>query len=658
MPPPVPLPPPPPLPPPHPSPPPPIPPPPSPPLPPTPPSPPLPPPPSPPPPSPPSAAPSTSPCQPLTASPTTTAGVTSAPTRAACAEAPPEALPVDVVNPFADTQKSIIAATVAFGSFTNPGLPTLALLAEDLCDQHGQAVGVALHPLRFSVSGSQHVGCVVGNGAIFAVFLIVHRAACLIAKRLSSGIRSAEQVMANFQMPGLLFIAVLFLYQGVTFSSLRLVANAGDESQSVYIVVGAAGIVGLCLSAPGVLWLVVLQHARAERVDLDQWKDPSGCTDNAVFANVRTTKLRAFMIGDGEWCSLKRDMWLQRNGALLRMYRPPHHRAAVIFQVLKTALIGLLRAVPWKRCGMDMLFVSGVLLLHGAWCLWRRPYARDRDTLYEAITTLLAFGAMVAKGLALLSNDDEHRGFSVSSELLIAVLAVSVVKIVLDLLSFLYLLYNRRRTLTQDRVFLAVTESALTMGSPFSPVSLESLSPINMCRDNTSDSLPAKGKLDTPSTVQLAGRSSRRLLGTAGLELIDQVRSKRRATFGLARADGRAGEGRHPLRATEQGGGTPNTLPTLRRVDSLESSGDGAAKPVRNATSALLRSTLPGSSVSRLPQAASCLLPQSAGAERRVNGPMLPVTSAQLRVGRPQLRFCLPPHTQSAKTSENLSTLL
>ena len=45
------------------------------------------------------------------------------------------------------------------------------------------------------------------------------------------------------------------------------------------------------------------------------------------------------LIGEGEWCSVGAQLWFQRRATVLRRYRPPHHRAAVLAHLCAAAAL-------------------------------------------------------------------------------------------------------------------------------------------------------------------------------------------------------------------------------------------------------------------------------------------------------------------------------
>eukprot|EP01062_Namystynia_karyoxenos_P008601 TRINITY_DN1302_c0_g1_i4.p1 TRINITY_DN1302_c0_g1~~TRINITY_DN1302_c0_g1_i4.p1 ORF type:complete len:1214 (+),score=245.75 TRINITY_DN1302_c0_g1_i4:96-3737(+) len=409
------------------------------------------PPPPPPPPPPPSGAPS---WLPPTAAPSrgpsaSPSEATSPPTLSPSVGPAGPQLSGEVIQPHKEEAEGIMqGATVAAAlAGPAPGMASLLLLAEDTCGSMEGMVplGVLLHPLRFSVAGSQEAGCVVGNICICAFLVMLqfglHR---ILAPVLAKRGTDAAAIEAVARVPGGYFVLLLTLYQGATLSCTRLFTGGGTNTVLRYAV-GGVGVLALAAGMPAAAWRVVLVHVQSK---LRYVEDP------------RRGPWRDFLLGRGEWCS-PCGLFHQRYGGVVSQYKPPHAVAAVYAQLAECAALSLLAG--WNKhgrgdCGSFSVLYGAVILAHGIWVFRHQVYSRPRDTVYEFATTLCCCSAMGARAVGYWVPEDlGGQLFAVSSRILIGAMGVLAVKLALDMSCFAYVVYTGRRH-TLQKMLLAEGE--------------------------------------------------------------------------------------------------------------------------------------------------------------------------------------------------------
>eukprot|EP01062_Namystynia_karyoxenos_P056506 TRINITY_DN4747_c0_g1_i1.p1 TRINITY_DN4747_c0_g1~~TRINITY_DN4747_c0_g1_i1.p1 ORF type:complete len:1272 (+),score=176.66 TRINITY_DN4747_c0_g1_i1:75-3890(+) len=331
------------------------------------------------------------------------------------------------------------AAAAAAVAGPAPGMATLALLSEKPCgtaSDKDEELPLLLHPLRFRIAGSMLTGCVVATCGLAVFFLFLHpviRQA--LAPVLHKRGKSVHVLAAKVKWPGGALLVLATLYQGATYASMRLLLDFAAHD-TLRVILGAVGLATLGIGVPAAVWWIALRKVPFRMVY--QFDPERG-------------RLRDFLLGPGEWCAGGITLFHERVGVVVRPYQPPWEGAAVLLQLAETGVISALAA--WEKnsketCGLEATLVAIVMMTHGGWCLIARPYARPRDQVYEGAVTAVAAGAMLSRSAGYFTGRDTFH--SVSSSLLLAAMVVLGVKLVLDMLTALYIFKTQRRRRLQE----------------------------------------------------------------------------------------------------------------------------------------------------------------------------------------------------------------
>eukprot|EP01065_Artemidia_motanka_P033438 TRINITY_DN4043_c0_g1_i14.p1 TRINITY_DN4043_c0_g1~~TRINITY_DN4043_c0_g1_i14.p1 ORF type:complete len:778 (+),score=211.71 TRINITY_DN4043_c0_g1_i14:107-2335(+) len=416
------------------------------------------------------AAPSTAPAAPLRRPPLTVQPAAASATAAPSAAPTAAVLSPEVQNPLRQqidsTLTGVAVASMAVGPA--PGLASLALLSKT-CVEDSDVYGglthnelpIVLHPLRFRVAGDVYLGCVVagfavGVGACY-LHVFVRRVVAPIVTRLGGDPIKLE---AGLLQPGASIFVMLFLYQGVTYATAHLLLRRRD-SDAPRELFGVASLVAVVVGFPAMLWAVLLRQA------------PSKMTYEI---DPQRGRVRDFILGPGEWCSLQK-RWHERFAVAVWPYRRP--TAAVFALLAKTAALSVTSAAEKHTpadCAAHHLMLALIVLGYSLFAMCGH-YARPRDAACEAAVGAMAGTAMLARSAAYLSDGDgAARTFAASSVLLLLSAAVLAVRTALSLAANAYVASVRlpcgcaaggRRALLQLEVERADREAAaaLVVGS-------------------------------------------------------------------------------------------------------------------------------------------------------------------------------------------------
>eukprot|EP01062_Namystynia_karyoxenos_P061933 TRINITY_DN5463_c1_g1_i4.p1 TRINITY_DN5463_c1_g1~~TRINITY_DN5463_c1_g1_i4.p1 ORF type:complete len:636 (+),score=147.47 TRINITY_DN5463_c1_g1_i4:620-2527(+) len=316
----------------------------------------------------------------------------------------------------------------------SPGMTALALVGGVRCPEYESPaeLSIALHPLRFSVAGDVFLGAVLGNSALCLSFAAAVGLATLLCRTADGRVagRSAAELRALLRLPGLLLVPPLLLFQGTLYAVLHTLLR--PPAASVWPFVTALGLFGVVAAPIAVDRVIAVPAAR-----------------KAAYVRDPTTKpLLAFVIGPGEWVSNDCKLWYSRYGSVLKNYKPftaaGGHRAQFAEHAAVAALSASMVSLG-ADCELFNFLLAAVFLLHGAWCLRVMPYAKPRDEVHEAVLTLLLTAVGVCKGVGYELGDRGGRLFRAADGLLIAAAGITMGKLLLDLLSDLYVVCSGRR---------------------------------------------------------------------------------------------------------------------------------------------------------------------------------------------------------------------
>eukprot|EP01062_Namystynia_karyoxenos_P054693 TRINITY_DN4513_c1_g1_i3.p1 TRINITY_DN4513_c1_g1~~TRINITY_DN4513_c1_g1_i3.p1 ORF type:complete len:623 (+),score=120.99 TRINITY_DN4513_c1_g1_i3:1689-3557(+) len=317
------------------------------------------------------------------------------------------------------------------------GVPvgTLMMAADVQCSPVGtlHELGVALHPLGFSVAGSIHLGCLCGAAILVCSAATLSFAALFLLKRIDQNgdgmlgkdeiqnsclryipvIKDSEAVdlAAVVRHPNTILLVALFLYQGAAFSALRLLIG---ERSAGFRVIGAVVAAALFVF-PIVLYRMVKHGVSAiERPDLPgmgpqrrarvrMWDEP----------NPPARWLQYLMLSEhGDWVSCRRRKhWINQWQSAVRPFTEAcatWGTAAELVAMWALALANSLHTPTLRACGHVRMIAAAVHLAQLVFCVVVRPYRCLRDTVLKAVSLGLLTVALILVGLSHYSAADEQ----------------------------------------------------------------------------------------------------------------------------------------------------------------------------------------------------------------------------------------------------------
>eukprot|EP01065_Artemidia_motanka_P024133 TRINITY_DN2875_c0_g5_i1.p1 TRINITY_DN2875_c0_g5~~TRINITY_DN2875_c0_g5_i1.p1 ORF type:complete len:845 (+),score=96.50 TRINITY_DN2875_c0_g5_i1:46-2535(+) len=407
------------------------------------------PPPPPPPPPPPVCPPPPAPTIPIV--PITPAGsvLTVAPTRAptsppsAAPTKPPTALAPDE-RPFVKEEQSVagVAGVLGAAGGAGPAASTLAILVVDTCGNDVDSVPWSLHPLRFSIDGSQRAGAVFGNLLLLVGASALHWLAVVVVRWVTSVSPRLQRTKAGpegsvidmdaapmLKFPSALFIVTLVLYGGVANSAAWLVMRQSTASTKA-LLIGVSGL-SFCTCVPWLLYSLILRHREGKAV--------YEC-DEPGFGGVRR-----FVLGSGMWVSAAIDgetaLWFERWGQVFKPHSRSHVTAAVLLKVIESLSVSTLSATPrdsCSSCAAGDFTTAGILACVAVATAVMRPYSRPRDDLVFALVAALQGVAKAQHGVEHSSSCGGSDQPESSSGVLLGTAALLLLKSVVDVCCSVY----------------------------------------------------------------------------------------------------------------------------------------------------------------------------------------------------------------------------
>eukprot|EP01061_Rhynchopus_euleeides_P039981 TRINITY_DN6865_c0_g3_i1.p1 TRINITY_DN6865_c0_g3~~TRINITY_DN6865_c0_g3_i1.p1 ORF type:complete len:733 (+),score=195.73 TRINITY_DN6865_c0_g3_i1:1-2199(+) len=372
-----------------------------------------------------------------------------------------------------------IASSVTLGSGTGPAIRLMATSKACELDGEEQRVGRFLHPTQWYPADNEAAGMVLGNLALCAVATMLCFCATLVVRPIAprvfpSFFTSGFDYIGFLRFPSAPLFVFLLLYQGASLGGMLLLLHGKSWG---LMLLGVGGSL-VCVLVPAVL-------AHTLR---------SGVPSKGVYVmdDEHLGFVRKFIIGPGEWCSTDMSCdWVNRYTGQLRFFKQELSWYILFDFAAAFAISCCLSVKPTTMTGcghvklaMGCVFCVEMLLEARFW-----PHARGRDSAADfTIRSLQAVG-MVLFAVGYYTNERSHWAFDISASLLFISGVLLFAKMVLDLLTEVYVLLIGRRNRLQRLVFQRNTEVDLLErdggdGSPSSK--LDGLE----CESASSDDFP------------------------------------------------------------------------------------------------------------------------------------------------------------------------
>ena len=330
-----------------------------------------------------------------------------------------------------------VASSVAGGSAA--GSAMRMILISGVCEFKGinKNFPLAFHPTQLWIDGSQAYGAIIGNTLIIIIFTAILK---LLTIMLS--ISPRFQSIANHDPEGFLrfpscpLFIFQFLYQGTTFGSLLVLFNPPNN---IALVV-AFTATGVCVLVPIIVFRITTK----------------GVPGKSYYAEEKCNTLFRIVAGPGEWVSRARtDRWSQKYASAIRAYRQRCCWFASVEMSISfvLSLTSSLKTENFQACAHVRMSQAGIfalvtLLLTKCW-----PYSRPRDNVVGIIISSLQVFALLLMAVAFYLENEEHHSMNAASALMTASAAILIAKVVVDLLTEIFIFFTKRRTKLQEKAF-------------------------------------------------------------------------------------------------------------------------------------------------------------------------------------------------------------
>ena len=366
-----------------------------------------------------------------------------------------------------ESAEAIVDDTATYGALTTSVVGVLSgpaaassamlvILADSECSARERDLPFPLHPTRMVLRGSQALGAVVGNLAIMVGFLsIMMGVVWLVTKTSCSQISLlGRDPRGLVRFPSCALFVILFLYQGTVVAAFRITfyPPQGQSVEKMGIVALGASTVFLLLATP--FWL--MRHVK-------QSVHPESSQGKGYYRTDSITRgpVITFIIGPGEWVSSTRDcLWVLRYQTMIRSFRQQYAHFIFWDFMLLTVIGGLttLNTNSWVRCGIVRSLCSAANLLTMAFEFYLLPHARMRDNGTDVVMRGLISIALGLLAVGFFSEDQKHVVFEIAPVFFLASLVVLMVKLVLDVITEVWVLFGGRRDRVQEEAWCEAGE--------------------------------------------------------------------------------------------------------------------------------------------------------------------------------------------------------
>eukprot|EP01060_Flectonema_neradi_P020959 TRINITY_DN2845_c6_g1_i1.p1 TRINITY_DN2845_c6_g1~~TRINITY_DN2845_c6_g1_i1.p1 ORF type:complete len:1759 (+),score=255.37 TRINITY_DN2845_c6_g1_i1:51-5327(+) len=330
-----------------------------------------------------------------------------------------------------------VAAGAVFTGAAAGQASQLAFVADINCltreEWENETLPFLLHPTQLTIAGSSFTGVIVGNLLIVTAFII----ACFVLMRLLNYAPSIRTLDTSglIRFPSLPLFVFLFLYQGTTYAALRLMAYPTIKRIDIL----GACVLLLCLAVPAKLCDAIRRDVpKTARYRLDE------SNKHSVFV---------FFLGPGEWVSASPALnWVKRYKTVISSYR--ESTAAFVCAQFAVALLLSIAKVRFAEsmieCGHVRMACAVIFLMAFLLDLWRRPYCKPSHIYLASGINLCQVAGLAAIAKGFYSEDLTDPAFDVGGVFVMIALILLVIKAILDLLTFVYVVATGRRDRLQE----------------------------------------------------------------------------------------------------------------------------------------------------------------------------------------------------------------
>eukprot|EP01060_Flectonema_neradi_P030287 TRINITY_DN4366_c4_g1_i1.p1 TRINITY_DN4366_c4_g1~~TRINITY_DN4366_c4_g1_i1.p1 ORF type:complete len:1087 (+),score=214.32 TRINITY_DN4366_c4_g1_i1:149-3409(+) len=303
-------------------------------------------------------------------------------------------------------------------------------------------VSTSLAPLQIfepfkSIDGSECLAAVVGNSIILISFSFLHLATLLLVFGISD---LAGQGRLRF--PSVTLFVYLYLYQAFSLCGTNIMIHPRK---------GWHAAVGVGCTLLTTLIPIVISIAISKGVpDKARYRFLSD-EDKTKF---RSGKVATFILGPGEWVSRHpQNRFVDRFTLILKSYTEERPWFA-IFEFAQMFLSGATLAIrqnSYVECGttrlLCCLYNAAFLILE----IKTLPHCKNRDNYLDCSRLFFQAVGLLLAAVAYFLEDMSHTSFTVATYCLLIAMSILFIKIILDLMSWLFIVCTGRwRALQAD----------------------------------------------------------------------------------------------------------------------------------------------------------------------------------------------------------------
>ena len=301
------------------------------------------------------------------------------------------------------------------------------------------------HPTQVEIAGRRCMGAVVVNMSFVAFAIAVQVAVAYailktdVAGRFMEEPRTFRVAQAVVFFPSFAIIILICFYQGTSVCASALLFRPSDAGDAT------VGVITLMVLIVFIIWLAraMTSAEKLARYRLDMDED----------GKQRGSKLLLFVLGHGEWVSTcKSTRVTKRYSVVFRTWASSFTAWATMDFVaaLLFAFIGTYRPESYPGCGNLRLIIGAVSFAFGAVTLFYWPYVKERDNHTQIWRWVLQGIGFVLLGIAYhIGEPTTHATVKAGSVFILASVVLLLIKALIDLFAFIYIVYTQRRTRLQ-----------------------------------------------------------------------------------------------------------------------------------------------------------------------------------------------------------------
>eukprot|EP00754_Rhynchopus_humris_P013670 Rhum_TRINITY_DN14340_c17_g1::Rhum_TRINITY_DN14340_c17_g1_i1::g.83640::m.83640 len=285
---------------------------------------------------------------------------------------------------------------------------------DDIDLEHAAPLDFEFSPTRLALGGQGYeqryfLGAVVGNTALVVGFFLANYAVAY-GLRACFGL-SFENAVFFSRVPGLTYIAILYLMMGTALSGANLLFFSSGNPVSV--VAGLLAL-GYCVAVPVLMWTRLLRPAVFHGVlQPDARLDPTTAAASPTGKQVKVlTGWRRgayeFVFGPCVWVRKEGgpDFFVEQYGMFFEQYRGGYQWFSIVelTQAIVLALTSVLKPTTPTTCTVRNVWLTLVLLAFFVSVVRWKPFNSRLDQLVASAMTGMMFLAVLLMSVTLLMH--------------------------------------------------------------------------------------------------------------------------------------------------------------------------------------------------------------------------------------------------------------